>query len=133
MMSFHEKSTWITLAGLLLALGWHGFSLWSLGPAVTSGGIIKTVFGFVIVVSAGHVLVAGFGAREGDTKDERDRAVDAGTDKISDLALSAVIVGILGVSLVRGDWLVANVAFFGLFGATAFKHLVMVVLCRRSA
>lgn len=130
-MSFQEKNAWIVAIGLILALAFYGFEVLGAG---LGGASLKTVIvavaGFVIVVVVGHILVAARSPRDAGIADERDRMVDRRTDRFSEIALSVVVLGILTHGLLNQDYVVASIAFLGLFGAALLKQLMMIVLYR---
>lgn len=133
-MSFQEKSAWIVLVGVIAAIGFYGLHLYDVGIAgLTVGSVLTATVGFVVLVTIGHIAIAATAPKESDRTDERDRAVDRRTDRVSELTLSAVIVCILGYGLLNGDMVLSSFAFLGLFGATLIKHVMMVILYRTGA
>ncbi|MCQ8183865.1 hypothetical protein [Parvularcula maris] len=133
-MSFKEKSIWVMLLAMLITVATYGLDRVDSGLAQGSvTGIAAAVIGFVVLAAIGHGVVAATSRGDGDRTDERDREVDRKTDMIGDGALSAVVIGILAYGMIQGDWLLAHIAFFGLFGAAMLKMVSMVVLYRMAS
>jgi hypothetical protein len=133
-MSFKEKSVWVMLLAMIITVATYGLDRADSGLDQGSVmGIVAAVIGFVVLAAIGHGVVAATSGKDGDRTDERDLEVDRKTDMIGDGALSAVVVAILAYGLVQGDWLLAHIAFFGLFGAAILKMVCMVVLYRTTA
>jgi hypothetical protein len=133
-MSFKEKSIWVMLLAMLVTVIVYGLD--RVGSGLDQGsvaGIVAAVIGFIVLAAIGHGLVAATSGKDGDRIDERDLEVDRKTDMIGDAALSAVVIGILAYGMVQGDWLLAHIAFFGLFGAAILKMASMVFLYRTTA
>jgi hypothetical protein len=133
-MSFKEKSIWVMLLAMLVTVAVYGLDRWEGGLDQGSvKGIAASVIGFVTLAAIGHAIVAATAGRDGDRTDERDLMVERKTDMIGDSALSAVVIGILAYGMIQGDWLLAHIAFFGLFGAAILKMASMVFLYRTGA
>ncbi|MEE4211674.1 MAG: hypothetical protein V2I43_20700 [Parvularcula sp.] len=129
-MSFREQSVWVLLIALVASLAFYALPVLESGLWPSSvQRVVVTVVALVVLAAAGHGLLAVWNRGE-DSADERDAEVDRRTDKIGDMALSAVVIGILAYAMAKGDWVLANIAFFGLFGAAALKALAMIVLYR---
>lgn len=129
-MSFHEKSTWIILIALIGTVGLYGAWIYSAGAAVTFPGIFAAVMGFSLFVAVTHVGMGIAFHREAGKLDERDRRIDARAARVGDFILTLAVLIILGMSLIKGDWVIANIAFFGLFGAAVVKSTLMLIFYR---
>ena len=133
-MSFQEKSSWIVTIGLAAALIFYGAEALGAGLAgVSLKTVLTAVIGFIVVVIIGHIIVAAVSPKNADQTDERDQMVDRRTDRVSEVTLSAVIIGVLAYGLIGEDYVLASIAFFGLFGAALIKNVTMIVLYRLGA
>lgn len=133
-MSFQEKSSWIVTIGLVAALIFYGVEALGAGLAgVSLKTVLTAVIGFIVVVIIGHIIVSAMSPKNADQTDERDQMVDRRTDRVSEVTLSAVIIGVLAYGLIGEDYVLASIAFFGLFGAALVKNVTMIVLYRLGA
>ncbi|GGY46939.1 hypothetical protein [Parvularcula lutaonensis] len=133
-MSFREKSNLVILLSTLFTLGLHAAHALESGPRIAAfSTVLGATISFVVLAIIGHIMIAITGGRDADRSDERDLLVDRRTDRISEAALTAVVLGILAYGLAQDDVLLANIAFFGLFGATLVKALAKAVLYRMAA
>ena len=135
-MSFHEKSLWFTLVGLLLAFGlYFGSVLPAAGVNVVPSQLaLFAVAVIVLVVTqvAGHIVIAIVDRRPG--RDERDRLIALLGARNGGYVLAAgVFVALCTAVLTEGNFVFTHV----LLGAWVLAQLVetgsQLVLYRRGA
>ncbi|NNU15810.1 hypothetical protein HK107_05685 [Parvularcula sp. ZS-1/3] len=133
-MSFGEKSNFAILVALLVSLALYGAHLTGFGLRIGAfSSILGAVIGFIVLAVIGHIIIAIAGGKGSDLSDERDRDVDLKTDRLSELTLTAVILGLIAYGIAQDDMLLANIAFFGLFGGALVKAIAKLVLYRMAA
>ena len=97
-MSFRYKSAMLTLASLVVVYGWYFGSVIAMGrhglDGGNVGGLIATVVILVIVLVAGHVLVAILSADREGRLDERERTFDL---RATNVGYYALVTGLFGV------------------------------------
>jgi len=135
-MSFREISSWIVLAAMVWVFGCYALALHEAENfgAGTTGMMLGTIIGFVVIVVVAHVIVAIFAARTGDeAADERDRRISLRSDELAGYVLGAWTFAALAVALFKGYYLIANILFLGLAASEIAKNAYQVFLYRRSA
>lgn len=135
-MSFNEKSAWIMLAALIWIFGGYAWSLYQAGSfgAGTSGVMIASIVGFVIVIVVAHIAAAILSPKSVDEdEDERDRQIELRADEVGGIVLGAAAFGALATALFEGRYLIANILFLGLAASEIVKNLYQVFLYRRGA
>lgn len=125
-MSFHEKSLWLTFAGLVVAFGWYFATV--LPPAGADvapsqiGAFIAAVALLVVAQVAGHIVIAIVDRRPG--MDERERLIQLrGVRNGAFVLASGVFLALcmavftdgnfLFVHVLLGSWVVAQLVETG--------------------
>jgi uncharacterized membrane protein YccF (DUF307 family) len=111
-MSFHEKSLWLTLVGLLVAFGWYFLEVL---PAASADLLPSQVSAFVLAVAflvitevVGHVVIATVDRRP--ESDERDRLIHLHGVRNGAYVLAAgVFLSLCTAVLTHGNFDFANV------------------------
>lgn len=110
MMSFREKSAWImlvTLVVLTVLFATHVPTPWSLTPPPSRGAfmaLVHTIFLFVIIVGAAHILIAVLAPKEAQApKDERERLIS-----LRATAVAAYVYAFLSLASIATIHLGAN-------------------------
>jgi len=108
-MSFWEKSTLVTLAGVILVYGWYGFQVLGLSNgepmqlADIRGTLLVTVIALVVLLAAAHILIAVIAKHRdgevGDEGDERDDIIRLRGNVKHDYVLSAGVMITIGFAL----------------------------------
>ncbi|WP_428407339.1 hypothetical protein [Hyphococcus sp.] len=135
-MSFKEKSAWIVLAALILIYGGYAWSLIEGGGfgAGTTAVMFGAIMSFVALIVIAHIAAAIFAPKSAsEAEDERDRQIELRGDEAGGFILGVVVLFALGVALLRGQYLLANILFLGLAASEIVKNLYEVFLYRRSA
>lgn len=134
--SFEEKSVWIQLTSLVLALAGYGYVAWQLlaqgietmpAYAAVLGAAVVAV---VIINVVGHVVAALTGGT--DQPDERDRIIEWRAESRSGWLLAAgVVLSIGGLAVgIRPVW-IANALLLSLFLAEMLRLVLQLVDYRR--
>ena len=140
-MSFKEKSSWIVLVGMLLLFGWYGWNFYQSGGfgEATGGVILGGIIVFIILVVAGHIVVAVLQAIAtgkddiDDSSDERDRSIELRGEQAGGLVLGIAVLATLGFCLISDQYLIASMLFMAMVFSEIVKNAWQVVLYRRSA
>ena len=135
-MSFEEKSTWIQLGSVLIALGSYFLvagRMMAEGvdalPPYTFVFVVATVF-LVILLITGHVLAVIAGGA--DNGDERDRLIDWRSEARSAWILGfGVILALNAMALGAGEVWVAHGLLLSLFLSTVAKYAWQLYFYRR--
>ena len=135
-VSFEERSVWIQLISLTLALAGYAFIAWQMFRAgVTALPAYVAVFAvsvvlMVIVIVGGHVAVAIASRPEG--RDERDRLIEWRAESNSGWLLGVgVLTGITALVLAVPSVVVAHLLLLSLYLSEILKLLLQVVYYRR--
>lgn len=136
--SFQEKSVWIQLIAMTLALGAYfilaGRMLASGVHALPAyvGLFAVAVVAMVIIIVAGHVAAAIFARKDGTDPDERDRLITWRAESNSAWILAAGVVIALAAMLfeVPTAW-VANGLLAALFLSEIVGFILRIVYYRR--
>lgn len=134
--SFEEKSVWIQLTSLVLALGGYGYvagHLMAQGieamPAYAAVFTIA-VIAVVVVNVVGHVLVALTGGAQ--ERDERDRVIEWRAESRSGWLLGAgVVLSIGGLVVGVGPVWIAHALLLALFLSEILRLVLQLVDYRR--
>ena len=135
-MAFNEKSAWIMLAALVWIFGGYAWSLYQAGSfgAGTTGVMIASIIGFVVVIVIAHIAAAILSPKSADEDgDERDRNIELRAEEVGGFFLGSATLLSLGVALFQGSYLIANILFLGLAASEIVKNLYQVFLYRRGA
>lgn len=116
-MSFHEKSLWVTLAGLLVAFGGYFFSVVvTILPTAAAkdvmphqaGMFIAATVMLVVMLVVGHIAIAVLDRRT--EPDERDRWIEVRGERYGSYVLAAGVFLTLCTALVtEGNAMMAHV------------------------
>jgi hypothetical protein len=134
--SFEERSVWIQLSSLSLALGGYLFVAWQMwSNGVTALPAYAAVFAvavalMVTVMVAGHIFVAIASRPHG--RDERDRLIEWRAESYSGWLLGAgVIVAISGMVLALPNVWTAHLLLVSLFLSEMLKLGLQLMFYRR--
>lgn len=135
-VSFEEKSVWIQLGSVALALTGY---LYVAAPLLSQGHaelseflpvFCATIVALVVVLVVGHVVAAATGDTE--ERDERDRLVLLRANSGSAWVLALGInVAMAAMFLAAGDAVVANLLLGSLFLSQLAKYGLQLFLYRR--
>jgi hypothetical protein len=116
-ISFHEKSLWVSLAGLLLAFGGYFYSAYlTVLPTTAAKNVLPQQAGLfiaatvvlVVLLVAGHVVVALLDRRV--ETDERDRSIELRGGRYGSYVLATGVFVALCTSLMtEGNAVMAHV------------------------
>lgn len=134
--SFEEKSTWIQLGSVLVALG--AYALWA-APLLAAGEsnlgaylpvFVGTVVLLIVALVVGHLLALLTGQQE--ERDERDRLVVWRSESASSWVLVlGILAGIAALVFSLQAAIVANALLLSLFLSQGAKYVVQLKLYRR--
>jgi len=121
-MGFHEKSAAVTLGGLIL---WYGIYFAMQSEMILSGTgslaastaiLFVTLVGFVVIVAAGHIVIAMFMQKGDDATDEREHLLSLRAERIGGIVLGVSVLGVLALML-KGvtPYLAANALLAAMF------------------
>ncbi len=134
--SFEEKSVWIQLSSMLVMLGtYFVIAGLKLSNGVTSllefvPLFIAAVVLMVVVLTAGHIVVAIASGPEG--RDERDRLIGWRAESNSSWLLAVgVLAAVTGLVFSIEDIWIAHVLVLSLFLSTVVRYVLQLVYYRR--
>ena len=139
-MSFEEKSTWISLAIILLvSTGYftqvfEGISAGDLDKADITGLFFGAVITVVVLEVALHIAIAIFNVRDADqSMDERDRLYAVKAGNISGWVLGIGVLTIAAHTFIQdlNPLLVANLLLFMVFVSQIASYALKLFYYRR--
>lgn len=140
-MTFHEKSLWVTLAGLLVAFGGYFYSVSSTilpTPAARdvmphqAGLFIAATILLVLILVAGHIVIAVIDRRT--EADERDRWIELKGERYGSYVLaSGVFLALCSALMTEGNAIMAHVLLGSWVLAQGVAIASQIVLYRRGS
>lgn len=127
MRGFREKSAWLVLLALALVFGNYFVGAWNAAPEQAMSAFVDTVVLLVVLMVAGHVVIALFHTPADDLdapEDERDRAVSLKSMRNAYYVLAAgfwsvpvMLIKPLPLALSLNIWLavlvLAEISYYG--------------------
>jgi hypothetical protein len=138
-MTFEERSTWV---GAIVAIGTFVAYLSALFARAAGADISEVPFadlmliygiGIPIVVTiAGVIVVTVIWHRDGQTKDQRDKAIDRHGEYVAGILLAALMLVPFGLALADFDtfW-IAHAMYFAFLTSALIGAIVKIVVYRR--
>lgn len=139
-MSFEEKSTWVSLAIILLVFTgyfvqvFEGISTGSLDKADVTGLFFGAVITVVVLEVALHIVTAIFNVKDADqSMDERDRLYAVKAGNISGWVLGIGVLTIAAHTFIQdlNPLLVANLLLFMVFVSQIASYALKLFYYRR--
>ena len=134
-MTFRERNAWLVLIVATLAFGGYAISLVG-GAGLASGSlgaIITACATFIVLIIAAHIAAAVLTRETSGVVDERDHRIADRAETIGGYVLGAIVQGIVVYAALHQQWLIANLAFFGLVLSSLVKAGTAIFLYRTSA
>ena len=91
------------------------------------------IIAYGILIAVMHAIGAAITPREAGINDDRDRDIARKGDVVSSKIIGLFLFMIVGLAVLREDWLTVNLAFVGMIVAEFAKAVWQVTLYRRSA
>ena len=139
-ISFEEKSTWVSLAIMLIVYTgyfsqvYDGLLNGTLDKAAVSGLFIGAVVTLVILEIVLHIVIAAFNHKDADQpRDERDRLFTMKAGNISGWVLGIAVLMIAAHTFIQdldSTW-VANLLLFAVFVSQVTSYALQLVYYRR--
>ena len=139
-LSFEEKSTWASLAIILIVFSgyfsqvYDGLIDGTLDKAAVTGLFFGTVVTVVILEIVLHIVIAAFNHRDADQpRDERDRLFAVKAGNISGWVLGIAVLIIAAHTFIQdldSTW-VANLLLFAVFVSQVTSYTLQLVYYRR--
>ena len=139
-MSFKEKSTVVLLAVFVIVYGAY-FAIVLTEAASTPAGqieyqglLVGMVIVLVILIAAGHIVIAVASPEEADLEDERDKLIELRGDRAGGIVVTiGALVG-LALAMAEAEWFwIAQVLLAGIVVGEVLKFSLMLVTYRRAA
>jgi len=133
-MTERERITGAVVLVLAAVGGWFAWQLSSSGGLTqpAGGSIFLAVFAITVLTAIGAALAALVG--RGRTRvDERDHRIALRAQFVRGFLYLALAFALLGLAMMSGNALLANVIFLAILGIEIVSGLVMLALYRMSA
>lgn len=139
-LSFEEKSTWVSLAIILIVFTgyfsqvYDGLLSGTLDKAAVSGLFFGAVITVVILEIVLHIVIAAFSHKDADQpRDERDRLFTMKAGNISGWVLGIAVLMIAAHTFIQeldSIW-VANLLLFAVFVSQVTSYALQIAYYRR--
>ena len=139
-LSFEEKSTWVSLAIILIVFTgyfsqvYDGLLNGTLDRATVSGLFMGAVITVIILEIVLHIVIAAFNHKDADQhRDERDRLFTMKAGNISGWVLGIAVLMIAAHTFIQdldSTW-VANLLLFAVFVSQVTSYTLQLVYYRR--
>ena len=139
-VSFKEKSTIVLLAVFVIVYGAY-FAVVLTEASSTpvdeieyQGLLIGMVIVLVVLIAAGHIVIAIASPEEADLEDERDKLIELRGDRAGGIVVTIGALGGLALAMGEAEWFwIAQVLLAGIVGGEVVKFTLMLVTYRRAA
>ena len=138
-MTFEERSTWV---GAIVAIGGFAGYVSALLARAGSGDISEVpfvdlllIYGIgipILVTIVGVIVVTAIWHRDGQTKDQRDKAIDRHGEYVGGIVLAALMIAPFGLALAAVDtfW-IAHAMYLAFMLSALTGAIVKIVVYRR--
>lgn len=136
-MSYREKSAYISLATHAAVFGTYFFMLWRawddrIGQGLSIGLLAAAVIALIVIAATLAIVAALLSPKEANaSSDERERMIDLKAERIASYTLSTGVVCLIGALLIGwNSFLVANLLLAAMVISELVKAIAQIVYFR---